>query len=247
MTRFNLGLGKIFGIPVYIHWSWWIFLILQACISLEYLPVMVVFFVIVLMHEYGHCFAAKYFGIKVDSIVLHIMGGLAWVEGKRQTPKEEFWIILWGPLVNFFLAFPLYFLSEGSLFFFRLFVLNVGMLIFNLLPVFPLDGAKICRSILTAVTGNHRLSTMVFVWITKAVAVIFGILSLFVPVMYPNAPFIGWLMILAVIMWIQAEQEIKRLPPLPELYQVHDTTQESLSILQQARQDVGDFRRKYNR
>jgi Zn-dependent protease len=244
---FNLNLGKLFGIPIYIHWTWWLFLALQAVISLDYLPVMIVMFGIVLMHEYGHCFAARYFGFGIDSITLHIMGGLAQLkDGRAYTPKEEFWIILCGPLVNFVLVFPLYFLGEHSEFCARLFLLNLFMLVFNLLPAFPLDGAKIGRSVFSWLTKNERLATMTFVWITRVIAVAIGVFSLAAPVMNVNSPYVGWLMIIAVLAWIGAEHEIGRLPP-QKRRQIHAPTQESLDILSEARKDLQKIRRKYNR
>jgi Zn-dependent protease len=245
----NINIGKISGIPIHIHWSWWIFLAIQASLNYKLLPVMVVMFGIVLLHELGHCFAARHFGLRVDSITLHLFGGLAWVDDRKQSPWEEFWIIACGPLVNFVLAFPLYFLGEhgGYLadFFATLFVLNLIMLVFNLVPVFPLDGSKIGRSILTALTKNERLSTLTFVWVTRVAAVALGVYALGAPFFHVNAPYMGWLIVLSIIMWLGAEQEIARMPPLPKVYRVPAPTQESLDILNDVQVEMREYRRKY--
>jgi Zn-dependent protease len=243
----NLNLGKIFGIPLYIHWSWWIVLVAQAIYNLDYLGVMVAMFGIVLLHELGHCLASKYFGLQVDSITLHIMGGVAHITSDDQwwTPKKEFWVVLCGPLVNVALALPLYLLGEWSEFFARLFLLNLIMLIFNLLPAFPLDGAKIGRSILSSVT-NERLATITFVYVTKTIAALLGVLALAAPLLSYNAPFLGWFMILAVIAWLEADKEYAKMP-LPNVYRVPPPTEESLDILRSAREDLAKYRRKYNR
>lgn len=244
----NLNLGKIFGIPVYIHWSWWLLLIIQAIYKLDYLAVMVAMFGVVLLHELGHCLAAKYFSLKVDSITLHIMGGVANISsgGQEWTPKKEFWVVLCGPLVNVVLAFPLYLLGEVSEFFARLFLLNLIMLVFNLLPAFPLDGAKIGRSILSWAT-NERFATKTFVILTKGIAVLLGVLALAAPLLSYNAPFLGWIMIFAVILWLAADAEMAQLPPLPKVYTVPPATEESLDILRSAREDLANYKRKYNR
>lgn len=244
----NLNLGKIFGIPIYIHWSWWIILVVQAVYSLDYLGVMVAMFGVVLLHELGHCLASKYFGLHVDSITLHIMGGVANISSAGQvwTPKKEFWVVLCGPLVNVALVLPLYLLGEWSEFFARLFLLNLLMLIFNLLPAFPLDGAKIGRSTLSWAT-NERFATITFVYITKGMAVLLGLTALASPLLSYNAPFLGWFMILAVIAWLAADAEYAHMPPLPKAYTVPPPTEESLDILRSAREDLAKYRRKYNR
>lgn len=239
----NLNLGKLFGIPIYIHWSWWIFLVLQAIVNIDFLTVAIAMFGIVLLHELGHCFAARYFGVRVDSITLHIMGGLALVDGRKQTPKEEFWIILCGPLVNFILAFPLYFIGEHSEFFARLFLLNLLMLIFNLVPAFPLDGSKLGRSVLSLVT-NERFATKTFVVISKIIAVAVGVLALSAPLLSYNAPYLSWLMILAIIIWFAADAERSEMP-LAKANTNLSPTDESLDILQSARDDLKAHRRKY--
>lgn len=246
MSRFNLHLGKLFNIPIYIHWTWWLFLAIQAVFSYELLPVMVVMFGIVLLHELGHCLAARYFDFRVDSITLHILGGLALVDGdRRQTPKEEFWIIACGPLVNLVLAFPLYFLGEHSEFVAKLFILNLIMLVFNLLPVFPLDGSKIGRSILSAITRNERFATKTFAYFSKAFAVLLGLFALLAPLMNIHAPFLAWLLVIAVIIWIASDQELSRMPPLRKVYTIPTPTQESLDILHSVQSEMTEYRRKH--
>lgn len=120
-------------------------------------------YIIVLMHEFGHCLAARYYGYEVHRISLYPIGGLAQIKGDWSIrPKHEFWITLWGPLVNIFMMIalaPFVLVSEPNpllLFFFRV---NVTLVVFNMLPVFPMDGGRMFRVFSVWVLKDHRRGT----------------------------------------------------------------------------------------
>ena len=178
MTPTRSGSFRLFrlaGIDVYLHWSW--FLIAVFRISdrhynyssivwniAEYLSL----FLIVLMHEFGHSLACRQVGGEANQIVLWPLGGVAYVN-PPQRPGATLWSIAAGPLVNVVLApilFGLYFLCshlglESSmpdlvLLFRNVLVVDLILLVFNLMPVYPLDGGQILCSLLWFAVGRAR-------------------------------------------------------------------------------------------
>jgi Zn-dependent protease len=171
----SLHLFRLAGVDLYLHWSW--FVVAMIAISqrrgsyqsltfnvLEYLAL----FVIVLMHEMGHALACRSVGGKADEIVLWPLGGVAYV-APPQRPGATLWSIVAGPLVNVVLVFVLLGLlllggtmgwaeTAPDLFQFlrAVYYVNFGLLVFNLLPIYPLDGGQIVRSLLWFVMGRAR-------------------------------------------------------------------------------------------
>src|SRR5882757_5404293 len=165
----NKGSFKIFtlaGIGVYVHWSWflafWYFTSRPHGYSnygwsaLEILAL----FLIVLTHEFGHALACRSVGGQANLIVLWPLGGVAYVN-PPQRPGAQLWSIVAGPLVNVVLTPVLIGLVVLGVqlhwdeTFPNLFMLltnvrniNIVLLVFNLLPVYPLDGGQILRSLL---------------------------------------------------------------------------------------------------
>ncbi len=168
-------LFSIAGIDVFLHWSW--FLVAAYEISggrngysslafnvLEYLAL----FLIVLLHEFGHALACRQVGGTANRIVLWPLGGVAYVNPPPR-PGAELWSIVAGPLVNVALLPVLYGLGTTSrsmgwaetmpdahALLRAVWIINLGLLIFNLLPIYPLDGGKILRSLLWFVLGRAR-------------------------------------------------------------------------------------------
>ena len=178
MTPTAQGSFRLFqlgGIHVFLHWSWLVVAFYQveqrkgAYGSIiwniaEYLTL----FLIVLIHEFGHSLATRQVGGHADTIVLWPLGGVAYVSPPPR-PGAELWSIAAGPLVNvvFFvllsvaLALPI--VGELALtnpdahrFIETIWYINTGLLIFNLLPVYPLDGGQIFRSLLWFFIGPIR-------------------------------------------------------------------------------------------
>lgn len=155
------------GITVYVHWMWFLVAVLSfqwrthAYSSLiwnvlEYLSL----FLIVLIHEFGHQLACRSVGGKTHDIVLWFLGGVAYVS-PPQRPGAQLWSIAAGPLVNVALIPVLSLLVSVSShlgwydtnhdlysLIHNVWWINVGLLIFNMMPVYPLDGGQILRSLL---------------------------------------------------------------------------------------------------
>jgi Zn-dependent protease len=171
----SVHLFRFAGVDLYLHWSW--FLLAFYGISsrgarytsllwpvLEYLAL----FGIVLLHEFGHALACRQVGGQADQIVLWPLGGVAYVSPPPR-PGAMLWSIAAGPLVNVALA-PvltiLWFLGgsggwgetmpNGYAFITALFYINWALLIFNMLPIYPLDGGQILQSLLWFVVGRAR-------------------------------------------------------------------------------------------
>jgi Zn-dependent protease len=163
----SIHLFQLFGITVYLHWSWFLaFYILPKLwgrefsnygwIALEILAL----FLIVLTHEFGHQLACRQVGGQTHDIVLFPLGGVAYVN-PPQRPAAQLWSIAAGPLVNVALI-PVFAAAVSISWHFGLYDknpdayelvqdirrINIGLLIFNMMPIYPLDGGQILRSLL---------------------------------------------------------------------------------------------------
>lgn len=171
----SIHLFQFKGINVFLHWSW--FLVAAYEIQsrkgmyssitwnvLEYLAL----FLIVLLHEFGHSLACRQVGGQANQIVLWPLGGVAYVD-PPQRPGATLWSIAAGPLVNVALAPIIMGAGRMSLLLgwyaavpdlrpliHAVFYIDVGLLIFNILPIYPLDGGQILRSLLWFVLGRAR-------------------------------------------------------------------------------------------
>lgn len=173
----SLRLFRLFGVNVFVHWSWALVAMYQInrnregggpggtaqallMAAAEYLAL----FAIVILHEFGHALACKSVGGRAERIVLWPLGGLAFVQPPER-PGALLWSIVAGPLVNVVLL-PITILAAmaagafsggGGLlgtFLFELAAMNVVLLVFNLLPIYPLDGGQILRALAWFVIGR---------------------------------------------------------------------------------------------
>lgn len=171
----SIHLFKFKGIDVFLHWSWFFVAAYEiqsrntrySSITwniLEYLAL----FLIVLTHEFGHSLACRQVGGRADRIVLWPLGGVAYVDPPAR-PGATLWSIAAGPLVNVALApilFGFYIFAKSADLAstmpdeYRLiravFAIDVGLFVFNMLPIYPLDGGQILRSLLWFVLGRAR-------------------------------------------------------------------------------------------
>lgn len=171
----SFRLFRVKGIDVYLNWTWFLVAVFEIQARkgtyssilwnvLEYLAL----FGIVLTHEFGHALACRSVGGSADTIMLWPLGGVAYVT-PPQRPGATLWSIAAGPLVNVVLAVPLLLLGtvardlhwQLSLpnlydFIWTIFSVNLVLLIFNILPIYPLDGGQILRSILWFFLGRAR-------------------------------------------------------------------------------------------
>ncbi|HEV2134747.1 MAG TPA: site-2 protease family protein [Terracidiphilus sp.] len=168
-------LFRVAKIDVYLHWTWFV----VAAIEIEYLRnrysslvwcllEYLALFLIVLLHEFGHALACRQVGGRADQIMLWPLGGVAYVSPPSR-PAAVLWSIAAGPLVNVALLPPLivgYFAArdmgwaqsrpDAYEFVFMVLFIDASLLAFNLLPVYPLDGGQILRSLLWFVLGRGR-------------------------------------------------------------------------------------------
>lgn len=157
----GLKLFRLFGIDVYLHWTWAIaaYYLIQTRVTSTYTAPwataeVLTLFGIVLMHEFGHALACKSVGGQANLIVLWPLGGVAFVSPPHR-PGAVLWSIFAGPMVNMLLL-PVTLLAvhfgpaQGNLAYLLYHVaeINTVLLIFNLLPIFPLDGGQILQSLL---------------------------------------------------------------------------------------------------
>jgi len=186
MTRHNIPLGKILGIPIGLDYSWFlIFVLLTWSLATGYYPVefkywspplywfmgavtAIMLFVSVLIHELGHSVVALQYKIPVRSITLLIFGGVAQIGAEPPNAMAEFLIAIAGPVVSFTLAIFFYALASIVTGIQPLFGLakylayiNLAVAAFNLIPGFPLDGGRVLRAIIWAVTKNLRRATII--------------------------------------------------------------------------------------
>jgi Zn-dependent protease len=167
MLRWSTNLFRIRGIQLAVHSSFWLLLAYVAyegwrtdgAVGLIWsVAALLAFFTCVVLHELGHSFTAIHFGVGVRRILLMPIGGMAEFESIPRQPSRELLITLAGPAVNFVIAavlwltvgsnpgsgYPLTVVGLAHL----LLYANVVMGLFNLVPVFPMDGGRIFRALL---------------------------------------------------------------------------------------------------
>ena len=228
--KWSWRLGHIAGIGVYVHATFPLLLAWVALSQLSggataigvlyALAMILVVFGIVVAHELGHALMARRFGIATRDITLLPIGGIARLERMPREPKQELAIALAGPAVNLVLAFVCYVLLQfagddgGTLAelsaadirpdtrsaLIQLLSVNVWLLLFNLLPAFPLDGGRALRAVLAWRSGDFAGATVAAARIGRVFALLFGMLGLFV---VPN-PF---LVVIALFVWLAAAGE----------------------------------------
>lgn len=186
MFRARLQLFRVFGIPINIDASWLLILLLLAwtlatlystaipdLTAVSYwalgLATALAFFTCIVLHELGHALVARNLGMPIRGITLFLFGGVAEMEAEPSSPAREFAMAIAGPIVTIALAvlfWSLFALGKVCdcvpalvMFCFYLGWINSVILIFNLVPAFPLDGGRVLRSILWAAIGNLQRAT----------------------------------------------------------------------------------------
>src|SRR3989338_10843063 len=224
--RSSLRIGRIFGIGIYLHATWFlIFFLLTYSLAQFYFPeyydfsaaldwVLAFFsalllFLSVLMHELSHSIVSKKEGMEVESITLFFFGGVAAASAEETSPKSEFLLAAAGPLFSAVLG--LVFLALYALdiemhltaIFDYLYKINFILAVFNLIPAYPLDGGRILRSILWAVQKDIRKATL----IASKGGVLFGYMLMFLGIagMFAGGGSVWYILIGAFLVFLANE------------------------------------------
>ena len=215
-------LGRTFGIPLYIHWSFWLlplWVVLatgaQGVELARNLVILAGLFGCVVLHELGHALTARAYGIGTRSITLYPIGGVARLERLAEKPSQELWITVAGPAVNLAIATlitavllvvgafnpDLVLDSLAGQFLLGLLVANIVMFAFNLIPAFPMDGGRVLRSLLAMCLGNLR-ATRIAVNVGVVMAALLGIGG----VLLLHNP---WLLAIALFVFMAGQAELQ--------------------------------------
>jgi Zn-dependent protease/predicted transcriptional regulator len=219
-------IGRIAGIDVFVHPT---FLLLLAWVALAHyfahydlgealygLVFVLALFGIVVLHELGHALTARRYGIRTRDITLLPIGGVARLERIPEDPWQELVVALAGPAVNVAMAAAIYlglvlarglYLSPadaafrvGGGFVQQLFWVNVWLVVFNLVPAFPMDGGRVLRALL-ALRWDYVRATQTAATIGQLIALLFGLLGL------SSTPINLFLILIAVFVWLAGTQE----------------------------------------
>ncbi|NBC26942.1 MAG: site-2 protease family protein [Bacteroidetes bacterium] len=180
----SLKIGHFAGIKVQIHWTFWLLFLFVAIMVLSgggtstdlwwNFTFVTALFICVILHEFGHALTARTFGIETRSITMLPIGGVASLKEIPDKPMEEFYIAVAGPLVNVVIALALWVLIpvgdvmsadpeviqqkfstiDGSNFLISLLFVNIALVLFNMLPAFPMDGGRVFRALLAMKLGR---------------------------------------------------------------------------------------------
>lgn len=219
----QLSLGRAFGIPIAIHWTFILIILYiviihvirgSKSIDIFYAVIFVLcIFACVVLHELGHALAARRYGISTRSITLLPIGGVASLEKIPEEPKQELVVSAAGPLVNLLIAIIIYiYLSitgnitysideltviNASNFIYYLMAVNLMLIVFNMIPAFPMDGGRIFRAFLSFYMPREK-ATHIAMMTGSFFAIIFVFLGLI------SNPF---LILIAVFVFLGARAE----------------------------------------
>jgi Zn-dependent protease len=222
--KWSWKVGRLGGIDLRVHAT---FFILLAWFALVYyresgsavaatrgVVFTLALFVSVVLHELGHALAGRRVGVPTRDITLLPIGGVARLEHIPDDPKQELAIALAGPAVTLVIALTLYVLLRalalptallenavtrggGGAFLAQLMWVNVSLLVFNLLPAFPMDGGRVLRATL-ALRRDYLRATEIAARVGRAFALLFGIVGLF---------YSAFLVVIALFIWFGAAAE----------------------------------------
>jgi Zn-dependent protease len=218
--KWSFKIGTIAGTAIRVHMTFallllWIWLVHYqiggAAAAWEGIAFILLVFACVVLHEFGHITVARGFGIKTPDITLLPIGGVASLERIPKVPQQELLIAIAGPLVNVAIA-GLIIIALGGIggldqalepqdprtsFLVRLAGVNIFLVLFNLIPAFPMDGGRILRAIL-AVWLPWIRATQIAAAIGQSLAFVLGLAGLF---------YNPWLIVIAIFVYLAATAE----------------------------------------
>jgi Zn-dependent protease len=218
--NFSPTIGRVAGIGVQLHWSFILLMLFALVLSFYIFLVFLLLFVCVFLHELAHSLTAKRYGIGVKKIVLYPLGGGSIIDLDNVPPSLEFRISIAGPVSSFLLAFlfgmAVVLLPGGTVKVFvqLLFILNLLLAVFNILPWFPMDGGRVLRSYLQR---RHSFldSTRTAVKASNVLIVLFIVGTLVYVGLEPGYPFfykeliVLWDVFIAVFLYGGAKAELQ--------------------------------------
>ncbi len=253
----HIQVGKILGIPIYLDYSWFLILaLLTWMLAQSYFPnefknwtefsywlvafiTSILFFISILLHEFGHSIIAIKYKLKVKRITLFVFGGIAEISKEPPKSSAEFWIAVAGPITSISLAAIFYLLAKVIVHnqylvasFQYLALINLILAIFNLIPGFPLDGGRILRAIVWAITKNYTQATTIAAKTGRFFGFLFIMLGVFQ--IFQNNVFGGlWIVFIGWFLEIAAMSQIQRqaLKGLLFGHQVHEALSNDFGIV----------------
>ena len=248
-----LKIGRVAGISIEIHWTftllliWVVFLDMQRggnlASSLMNITLILLLFVCVILHELGHALTAKRLNINTKQITLLPIGGVASLEKMPDKPGEELLVAIAGPAVNVVLALLLllfvpirrymamdqaalesFFTTPGwETILVYLLIANVMLVIFNMIPAFPMDGGRVLRALLSFRMDRVQ-ATDIAASLGQVISVIFFVLGLL------YNPF---LVLIALFIFIGAygENQMVKQESLMKGYTIRDAMLTNITVL----------------
>jgi Zn-dependent protease len=218
--RWSIHIGSVRGTEIRIHVTFLLFLVWLGALyyrqggaeaAWQGTMFILLIFLCVLLHELGHVFAARRYGVKTRDVTLWPFGGIASMERMPDKPSQELIVALAGPAVNVVIALALFLYLGATLdpdnlprvedpkvsMVVKVLFANIVLVLFNLIPAFPMDGGRALRALLAMRMGNAR-ATEVAATIGQGFAVAFGVLGIFYNPM---------LIIIAVFIFLAASGE----------------------------------------
>jgi len=201
--RWSWQILKVAGIPIRVHATFVLVLLYAALIArgqgalviLESIAFILALFTCIVLHELGHALTAARYGVRTRDITLLPIGGVARLERIPEKPRQEIAVALAGPAVNIVIAAALFlvlflqseawaFATPATMtmllqrnFFARLLATNIVIVLFNLIPAFPMDGGRVLRALL-ATRLDYLRATQIAANVGQGIAFLFGLLGL---------------------------------------------------------------------
>ena len=198
--RAQIKLGRIFGVEIGLHYSWFIIaLLITFSLAGHFqtnnpgwsdglrwgvaIVTALLFFVSIVLHELSHAMVAKLRGLPVKSITLFALGGVAQIEKEAADAKTEFWMGIIGPITSFVIGViclaitvalgwtpPEFPQRPLPAMLMWLGYINIALAIFNMIPGFPLDGGRVLRGIVWWITGDAKRATTIAARVGQVIA-----------------------------------------------------------------------------